>query len=253
MIPESFVALLAFLGLVAPGVVYRRVLERRRPSQQETTFREASQIALTSLVFTLLAIIILLLLQPLTVRGLPLLPDPSAWLRGGTTYAADNLRLVVTGLVAEVGLASVLAAVAGLVVPSTGTADRPPARPLVQYGAWWRTLWVERPPGTLCWLRVQLDDQSVWTGYLRSFTEKDNDPVRELVLGGSSLRYRHKDKKDDELVGETWDSVVINGDDVQSICVAYRCLADPNELRGRIDDEHEAGAPKPTRGRPLKF
>jgi Family of unknown function (DUF6338) len=83
MIPETFAALYAFLGLVAPGLIYQILREKRRPAVDETAFREASRIALTSLVFTTVATLLMTLLG---VVAPGLFPDIAAWITTGKTY-----------------------------------------------------------------------------------------------------------------------------------------------------------------------
>jgi hypothetical protein len=59
VIPQTILALVGFLFLVAPGLVFEIRRERRRPVLEETTFREVSRTALASLVFSVLALAIL--------------------------------------------------------------------------------------------------------------------------------------------------------------------------------------------------
>jgi Family of unknown function (DUF6338) len=59
VIPQTAAALLAFPALVAPGIVFENLRERRRPSIEQTTFREISGIALASLYFTVLSLTLL--------------------------------------------------------------------------------------------------------------------------------------------------------------------------------------------------
>jgi Family of unknown function (DUF6338) len=73
---------------VAPGLVYRTVIERRRPERNDSTFVEISRVALTSLVFSVSALAILWLLQRFT--GL-MLPDLAAWIAGWTTMLSSRV------------------------------------------------------------------------------------------------------------------------------------------------------------------
>jgi Family of unknown function (DUF6338) len=59
VIPQTAAALLAFLFLVAPGIVFENLRERRRPTFDQTTFREVSRVALASLCFSVLSLILL--------------------------------------------------------------------------------------------------------------------------------------------------------------------------------------------------
>ena len=76
MVPETTGALLAFLGLIAPGLVYTLLRERRRPPEKMSAFREASRAALTSLGFIVVSLAVLV---PLSLAG-DWLPDIQQWL-----------------------------------------------------------------------------------------------------------------------------------------------------------------------------
>ena len=58
MAPDTLGALLAFLVFVAPGLCFELLRERRRPALEQTAFREASRIALTSLLFSGAALVV---------------------------------------------------------------------------------------------------------------------------------------------------------------------------------------------------
>src|SRR5579863_6491529 len=103
MIPATFGTLLGFLGLVAPGLVYSAIIERRRPREGESAFAEASRVGLTSLVFSLVSMVLLWLLQRYESSALYKytklsLPNIGLWLAGGNKYAAGNLGKVFSGL-----------------------------------------------------------------------------------------------------------------------------------------------------------
>ena len=102
MIPESVAALYAFLGLVTPGLVYQLLREGNRPGLEETTFREASRVALTSAVLTTLSLITLALIS---LRKPAWFVDAGDWLTDGTAYAAGHPALVAWSMIATVFLA----------------------------------------------------------------------------------------------------------------------------------------------------
>lgn len=97
MIPEGFATFLTFLGLVAPGLVYQLVLERRQPRRGETTFREASRIALTSLAFTVTSLLALAIAQRFFAPARWLVDIP-ALIEGRWTYVGKNVLVVVSNL-----------------------------------------------------------------------------------------------------------------------------------------------------------
>jgi hypothetical protein len=60
VIPQTILSLVAFLFLVAPGILFELRRERRRPGRKETAFREAARTALASLLFSVAAVLVLL-------------------------------------------------------------------------------------------------------------------------------------------------------------------------------------------------
>ncbi|WIX87731.1 DUF6338 family protein [Amycolatopsis sp. DG1A-15b] len=106
MIPQTLGALAGFLALVAPGIVFELRRERRRGRHQETAFREASRVALGSLVFTLVS---LLLMTAVQAAGGRLFVSPADWLTRGEAYAREHLTLIVVSVAVELAVACALA------------------------------------------------------------------------------------------------------------------------------------------------
>jgi Family of unknown function (DUF6338) len=234
MIPDSFGAFAAFLGLVAPGLVLDLVLERRLPRRNGTSFREASTIALASLIFTLISILLLAALR--TNHSMVILDAPQ-WIKGGKNYLADHFSIVILSALLEVLIACSLAALSAWFITRKSTAS------MSNVGTWYQILRNERPPGTRPWVHLHLDDETDFWGYLRHYTTDDSADVREIVLGGNSLAWRRKNDEARSPIGGSWDSVCINADRIQYMRVIYRSLSDEN-LLGRKTEEHPHGEPR---------
>ncbi len=101
MIPESAAALLGLLGCVAPGLVFQLRRERYTPQQVETSLREASRVALTSLLFTTASLALVVWLSSVWTA----LPNFAEWLRQGQKYLPDHYAAVAAFFVLEVGVA----------------------------------------------------------------------------------------------------------------------------------------------------
>lgn len=181
MIPDTFGALLAFLGLIAPGITFDLLLERRRPRQESTTFREINRVALASLSFTLAAVAFLGLLR---LAAPVVVPDVPQWIVQGNRYISDHPDTVFAGIGLDVFLACTLAALAGWFL------TRKSAAAISSVGAWYQILRREQPPNTRPWIHVQLEDETEFWGYLRHYTPDDSAQVREIVLGGATLQWR---------------------------------------------------------------
>jgi Family of unknown function (DUF6338) len=211
MIPETLGAFLAFLGLVAPGLAFQLLRDRRRPSIEETAFREATRVALTSLVFTVAALGLLALLQ--NTGGL-VMPDVAQWMRRGNAYLHDNLGLVSRALLLELVIALSLVAVVDWILRRSA-----PGR--IVPGSIWFQLFRQRcPDGTTPWLHVKLeDDTEVW-GYVGDYTPDQKLENRELTIIGPKLQYRRRDDTVNEPL-DSWSSIAVRGAAISWMKVTY--------------------------------
>jgi|ERR1035438_435144 hypothetical protein len=235
MIPDTLGALLAFLGLVAPGITFYLVLERRRPRQSSTTFREVSLVALASLGLTLAAVSLLALIHGVAPA---VVPDVQEWIRQGNRYIADHPGTVFAGIGLDVIVACALGVAAGWLITRKSTASISGA------GSWYQILRKEQPPGTRPWIHVRLEDETEFWGYLRHYTPDDSANVREIVLGGTTLSWRRKGDTGRSSIGHSWDAVCLNADRIQYMRVIYKSVSD-GTLRGRRTKESPTGEPRP--------
>jgi hypothetical protein len=235
MIPNTFGALLAFLGLVAPGITFYLVLERRHPHQNSTTFREVSSVALASLCFTLIAVAFLAVLHVVVPAIVPDLPQ---WISLGNRYIVKHPSAVFVGVGLEVILACAFGAVGGWLV------TRKSAASMSNSGAWYQILRQEQPPGTRPWIHVRLEDETEFWGYLRHYTPDDSAGVREIVLGGTTLVWRRKDDAARSSIGRNWDAICLNADRIQYMRVIYKSVSD-GTLFGRRTKDAPSGEPRP--------
>lgn len=233
MIPATFGALLGFLGLVAPGLVYNTVAARRRPRRDESTFAEVSRVALTSLGFSLVALAVLWLLQRYSRLALP---NVGLWLTQGGKYAARNLGKVFFGLVAQVVLACGLAAATALIL-IRGYQSR--FRDDTVYGSVFRRY---RPNKFRAWVYVKLDDGTEFWGHERAHNDLGEAAARVIVLGGNGLKRQLSGESDWQSIGKSWDLVIIDTARIQYMQVIYRNAA--GELRGARTDEDPEGEPR---------
>lgn len=212
MIPDTAGALIAFLALVAPGIVFYLVRDRYTPARALTTFREASVVALTSLVFTAAAAVLLLLLAGTTVGDW--LPDLGAWVARGDAYFDAHVVAAVLGLVAQVGLAVVLAGGAARYLSRQGGHGT-----ISGVGTWFQVFRADRPENTTPWLKVELDDESVVWGYLKHYSTQEAIGERELTLVGPKLAIQRKGATKSEI--PQWSSVLIPGAKIRLLSLAY--------------------------------
>jgi hypothetical protein len=230
MIPETFGSLLAFLALVAPGLVYRAVLHRRRASPNDSAVVEASRIALTSLVFSLAGLTVLWLLRKFTAAALP---DVAAWIHQGNFYVATNLGKVFVGLTIEVGVACSIAALTAWLT-TRGSTSR--FRDDTIYATVFRRL---VPKGFKPWVYVRLDNDIEYWGYERAHEGGDDSGSRLIVLDGQGLRRRQPGEAQWQPIGDFWDVGVLGSDRIRLMQVIYRNQA--GDLAGAVSPTHPHG------------
>jgi len=216
VIPQTLGAFAAFLALVAPGIVFELRRERRRGRHQETAFREASRVALGSLVFTLASLLALTGVQGLaSLGGLRLFVGPADWLTRGEVYAREHLTLIVVSVAVELALACALATA----FETFFARRRGEAATVQQRSAWAQALRADRPRGTRAWAHAQLENGTSFYGYVRSYTPSGPLAERELVLEGEALSC--ETDSGTKVIGEDWRRVVIPGSKITYLRVTY--------------------------------
>lgn len=205
---ESFGTLAGFLLLIAPGLLFQLLQERKRPGVTDSAFRETARVALTSLALSSAAFVTLALLSAVLPT---LVVDLSAWLRDGTRYAASNLPTIIRSVVLQVGLACGLAVAAASFSRFGGS--------ITDTGVWFQVFRKEARKGTIPWLLVRLEDGSELFGYLSSYAVQVAED-RELVLKGPALQHRRAGSR--ELVTlDQWERVVVRGSSITYLCVQH--------------------------------
>lgn len=221
MIPQSLGALYAFLGLVAPGLLFQQLRERARPGLDESAFREASRVALTSLVFTTLSLALLALVGALRRQWLVDLPS---WALLGGQYLTSHMWLVAGSVLAEVTLACALAVLAARVAASRDTraslhAGRTSGK-LVKTGVWFQLFHGRLPARKAAWVRADLRDGTRIFGYVYFYTV-DEAPRDQQVISfqGPGLAVGGKWSKPVE--EDYYTRIVVNASDIALMKVAY--------------------------------
>jgi hypothetical protein len=173
--PDGWSAALAFLLFVAPGIVWDLLSRRREAEADESAFREASRVALFSLVFSLPAAAVVVLVST-QVHGVTRVARRLA--------SGDVVPLSWDGLIILVVMLTQLALACGfaglthlLLMRSSRSSD------IDLISAWTRAFRRDRPPDHDAYVRAKLTSGSVWTGRVVSYTSDFELEDRELVLG----------------------------------------------------------------------
>lgn len=211
MVPSTWLSVLFFLLLIAPGLVFDLLAERRRAGADESAFREASRVALASTAFSGAALAVLATARALKPEWMP---DPRRLLGDGQEYLTDEYRLVLRALLIQVAIALVLALVTHAILAKTRGAS------IRQRSAWSSVFHHELPPGKQAHARVRMTDETVYIGRVAHFTANIEHADRELVLA-PPLFSKTKDGtlKD---VPDEWQRILVRGDQIAALSVQYR-------------------------------
>jgi len=213
MIPDTIGSVLAFLGLIAPGLLFELLRERHRPTPEETTFREASRVALTSFVFTLCGFCVVALAAAIRPDAVP---NVGEWLRRGDGYVQEHYALIGTTLLGVVLVALAAAIVSDQILTR---ANRRRAR-MTSGSVWYHLFDHERPRDAVVWVHARLTDGSKVSGYMRHYTNGEKLDDREISLGGRFLR-QGEPNEDEQRIDDRWDAVTFRGDRIQFMRIVY--------------------------------
>lgn len=233
MIPDGVATVFAFFGFVAPGLVFHLVIERRIPRRDETAFRETSLIALSSVVFTTAALAVVVCARAILPDAFP---DLQEWRHAGWGYVVDHPIWTTSAIIAIPVVASAFAGGAAWLLTRGKRAI------LKNNGAWFQALRLDRPEtagDAFVWMHVKLKDEYEYWGNLRAYTEDDSSPVREIVIGGSTMLWKPKGATKAQAIGEEWDAVILNAEDISFVRVAYQDAA--GNLLGRKTPANPGG------------
>jgi hypothetical protein len=226
MLPTTTTQLFLFLALVAPGLVFELLRERRRPALEETAFREASRIALASVVFNVAAIAVLAVVR--TIHA-PWMPDPHAWLIHPVQYTHAHYALIARTVLVGLVLATGFAALTDLL-------RRRRSGDIRSGGIWFQLFRADRPDNTVPWVSLRLTDGIEIAGFLSYYIPADDPDIREIALRhnveGSGLQLRKaEDKPIERLSG--WSDIVVRGNQISYFKVKYLPAASSAGTRKR--------------------
>lgn len=161
MVPGTWLSVLLFVVLVAPGLLFDLLSDRRRGGFPESTFREISRVVLASFAFSAAAFGILVLIRTLEPSWMP---DPREMIGSAGTYLPDRYRLIFRALLIQAGLALLFAYLFHLWLAHTQGAN------IRRASAWTQIFKTNRPDGAAPYVRVRLKSGFVYTGFVGYFS-----------------------------------------------------------------------------------
>jgi uncharacterized protein DUF6338 len=237
VIPQTVVAFVFFLLLVAPGASYELLRERRQPVITETAFREAARVALYSAWFSLLACGVIALLRIKFRTGLF---DPGAYNNNHKAYLATYLTATIWTVVLEVLIALGLAFLTDLFfvakLDSKLRAKLPKSinkaiSPYIQKHGIWLHLFKDlewRSRDEIPQLSIRLSDGTKIVGYLAMFTPYDTFEKAEIAIkrgegdSGRILLHDRTKPGQEKLLPISDDVVWVRVEDISFIKVKYK-------------------------------
>lgn len=209
MVPATATAVVVFVLLVTPGVVFELLWQRPRPRRDESTFVEVGRVLLTGVVFSGLATAVVGVLSAFGAAA-----NIFALVSDGPAYVTNNPGLVLGSLVTVVLLA-ICGAVAthDLLTPST-------MRRIAQETVWHTAFSRMAEPGVRVYLSVQLKDGTTITGYKAGYSTEPDPAKRDLLLTAPlTIRYAGEPTATD--LDEDWQSMVLSGGEIRTIAASY--------------------------------
>ena len=210
MVPSTWLSVLLFVVLVAPGLLFDLLAERRRVGAPESAFREASRVVLASLVFSGLGFAVVGLVRALRPAWMP---DPDRLVADPQQYLVEHYRLLLAALVVT---ASVAFGAVGLVHWFLGRKYGSNLRTL---STWHKVFRQELPDGTAAYVRVRLSNGTVFTGKLAGYSADLELADREIVLAPPLFSKTGNNKL--TALPVEWQRVILPASSIESITVQY--------------------------------
>jgi len=212
MVPGSWPSFLLFFLLVAPGLLFDLLSERRRAGFSESAFREVSRVVLGSLAFSGFAFVLLAIVRTVHPAWMP---DPKRLLDPRASYAKDHYRLVLRTLVLQESLALTAASAWHIIL-----AKKQSGATIRQVSAWTQVFKRDRPKGHDAYVRVRLEGGVIYSGLVANFRDDLEVDGRELILAPPMASKTGENPM--TAVPVQYQRVVIRGSAIEVVSVEYR-------------------------------
>jgi Family of unknown function (DUF6338) len=211
MVPLTWLSVLFFIFLIAPGLLYDLLDQRHHARVSESAFREASRTVLAGLIVSCIAVSILAVVRAVRPAWMP---NPTLLISHPGSYFAVQYRLILRALLIEGALAL---AIAGTFQAIRNSRSDARLRPV---STWTRVFRHDCPEGSLPHVQVKLTNGMNYIGQVGHFTADLETAERELVL--VPPLYVKKPNGVFKDISVEWQRVVLSGECVQSMVVQYR-------------------------------
>ncbi len=214
--PATVGSLVAFLLLITPGLVFELLRENSRPGRVRSTFRETSVIVVASVVFSSVALFVLVIAR--AVHD-PWIPSPSRLIDSPGSFASERPLLVARTL----ALHQLLACGAAYLSHRILCHKRPGGR-ISPNPAWFEIVHGNaNPRRDQVLLFVELQDGSAVRGLVKGYDLGADQSLRTLVLCGSAsnpLTTRQAATGVESRVGSDWAYIVVAAEEIKLATIA---------------------------------
>jgi Family of unknown function (DUF6338) len=211
VVPSTWLSVLFFVVLIAPGLLFDLLAARRRVGAPESAFREASRVVLASVVFSVLGLAVVGLVRTLQPSWMP---DPDRLVADPHQYWVEHYRLLLAALLVTGSVAL------GAAVLAHWLLGRKFGSGLRTLSTWRKVFRQELPAGTAAHVRVRLTNGTVFTGKLAGYSADLELVDREIVL--APPLFSKRSGKELTALPVEWQRVILPASSVESITVQYR-------------------------------
>jgi hypothetical protein len=212
VVPSTWLSIVLFLLVVAPGLLFDLLSQRRRVGAPESTFREVSRVVLASLAFTAIGLLVVGVVRAVRAQWMP---DPRLLLRDGHTYLTAHYAAISWAIVVEAGIA--LGSAAGLHYALSRKHKSSRLRPV---SSWYTVLRGECRDGEVPYVRIRQTDGTVILGHVGYYSADLEQADREIVL--TPPLFVQPAGKALAAVPAEWRRIVLPGSTVASMSVQHR-------------------------------
>lgn len=170
MIPTTWLSILAFPILIAPGLLYDLLGSRRHVEQKESTFREASRVVLASTFFSGLGLIGLSILRVVHAAWIV---DPSQFLVNRDVYIANHYQTILWTFVFQEAFA--LSFVGIHYWFTIGD-------PVINTSSWQEAFEDRQHGNEMALVRIRMTTGQEWAGHAEWYSISIERDVREITL-----------------------------------------------------------------------
>jgi len=229
VIPQGTASVVVFLLLIAPGLLFDLLADRRRPTAKESAFREAGRVVLASIAFGAIAWAV--------VWGLALAFDTTFVNPAKLASAGDDAfvrrhqgPLVLTLLVQTAFACAFAWGVDEWLRHRAGDARAQ----LAPRSAWLRTFRDRVPSGTVPYVLVRLHGGVRFQGSVWSYSADLESESRELVLAPPLLVAKSGEGL--QALPAVYERLIIAGDQIEWMAVKYDVPPTPGSPASMVEE-----------------